>query len=61
MSKKVKLKPISRKGTNRISQFGETWNVKRDEEFRVLLTSEKGNDLRWVWKQNDPNFEIKKV
>lgn len=63
--KKVKLTGISRKGKNRINQFGDIWIIKKNRDFDMLLRSEKGNDrtcdLRWVWKKNDPNFEVEKI
>ena len=59
--KRLKLKGISRKGKNRIKQWGDTWIILRDDMFEgrpaFLVESICGKDWRWVHKQNDENFE----
>lgn len=65
----VKLKGISRKGKNRVGNFGETWEVLREETgvmfdnlygvwMLVRPTKLPNSDLRWVCKSNDKDFAV---
>jgi len=66
--RKVKLKAKTRKGKNRIRQFGEWWKVCRTTPTVlfstethgswVLLESLNKKDWRWVRETDDPDFEI---
>lgn len=61
----IKLKGISQKGKNRIHEQGEDWEIVREQE-RVPFSMEtgpwlllsSGNNLRWIHKTNDKDFEI---
>ncbi|RDJ35708.1 MAG: hypothetical protein DWQ19_12895 [Crenarchaeota archaeon] len=72
--KRIRLKPKSKKGKDRIHQHGEIWEIVREQFFdgwpcfliqSLENTIRQGNmlvkDLRLVRKQNDPNFEIEEV
>jgi len=67
----IKLKGKTRHGKNRIAQHGEWWTVCASEGedamfrgepawmLRSLERTDRGdNDVRWVLKKNDPNFEV---
>lgn len=59
----LKLRGITRKGKNRIKQFGEHWLVKDEGNFNgnpsyKVRPANGSDDLRWVFKNNDPDFEI---
>ncbi len=54
----VTLIGISKKGRERIKQWGETWRVEEVREGRVLLRSLCDCDWRWVALENDPHFTI---
>ena len=59
---KVKLKGKSRKGKNRVHEWGEIWTVIRDDKFDGRpawgLETQCGKDWRWVHKENDKDFEV---
>jgi len=56
----LKLKGLTLKGKNRVKENGEVWRVEIDGSFQGIpawLVS-CGKDKRWVFKENDPDFEI---
>jgi hypothetical protein len=67
---KIRLTPKTRKGKNRIAQWGHVWLVKETMRGRALVEAEtdptRGNPLfladsvRWINKQNDPDFGVDK-
>jgi len=65
---KVKLKAKTRKGKNRLRQFGEWWVVTRVTPTVLFSTETHGSwflleslnkkDWRWIRETDDPDFEI---
>ena len=67
VGKILTLRGKSRHGKTRLAQHGNPWHVQMDGFFRGraawLLQSDDQTDrgffnLRWVLKQDDPNFEV---
>ena len=60
--KTVKVKGLSNHGKNRVSFWGDTWEVTKETPTRMLLQSVKEHKgekwLRWIEKKNDLHFEI---
>lgn len=65
MVMKVQLKGKTHKGKNRIAEQGDIWEIVREQDC-VILSSEfgpwlllsSGDNLRWVHKTKDENFQI---
>lgn len=67
---RLRLTGRTRKGKNRVHQFGKDWQVIRTEEKVHCLNDEKGmfifpltspENARWVKVQNDQDFIIEVV
>lgn len=68
VGKEITLKPISKHGKDRINQYGNKWKVTAVSQT-IMFSSESGpwlrleslcgtEDIRWVRKNNDKNFEV---
>ena len=71
MDSPVKMTPKSRKGKNRIKEFGtDIWKIVHEAEHVYfsdlpgpwfMVQTENPNSLRWVHFRNDPHFSIERV
>jgi hypothetical protein len=59
---KLKLVGISKRGKDKIKAHGEWWDVVKEGEFKLksawLFKSILTENLRWVFINNDPDFDI---
>lgn len=63
--KVITLEGKSKKGKERVKQYGSEWVIEKEESSKLLVQSVLTNpnmrierDLRWIMKTDDPNFEI---